>query len=211
MGHEWTHATIQKMLKNYNYTGNLLLQKTYRENYITKRKVENNGERAKFYAANTHEPIISCETFELVQTEQKKRAEKYKPTAKPGIYPFSSKLVCSGCGKHYKRRKTSNGFAWICSTFNTSGKAACPTSKQIPELCLESAAAQILGLNTFDAEKFSETVEYVKVGQNNQLDFYMKNGGIKKITWKERSRSESWTPEMKELARQKKLAAKEAT
>ena len=36
-GELWSTTTIEKILANYNYTGNLILQKTFRENHITKR------------------------------------------------------------------------------------------------------------------------------------------------------------------------------
>ena len=41
-GKPWAVFPVQKVLHNYNYTGNLLLQTTYRENHITKRKRKNN-------------------------------------------------------------------------------------------------------------------------------------------------------------------------
>ena len=44
MGCRWCGKTVRGVLRNYTYTGNLLLQKTYRENHITKRKMNNNGE-----------------------------------------------------------------------------------------------------------------------------------------------------------------------
>ena len=38
-GKPWRMGGVLKVLKNYNYTGNLLLQKTYSENHLTKRKM----------------------------------------------------------------------------------------------------------------------------------------------------------------------------
>lgn len=54
---EWHGSVVNKILKNYNYTGNLLLQKTYRENHITKITRVNNGELPQYYATETHEAI----------------------------------------------------------------------------------------------------------------------------------------------------------
>ena len=36
-GNHWCKASVSGILRNYAYTGNLLLQKTFRENYLTKR------------------------------------------------------------------------------------------------------------------------------------------------------------------------------
>ena len=40
----WQPQTIAKILRNYSYTGNLLLQKTFRENHITKKTIKNTGQ-----------------------------------------------------------------------------------------------------------------------------------------------------------------------
>ena len=43
-GGKWNQSAVSRILSNHTYTGNLLLQKTFRENHITKRKIFNNGE-----------------------------------------------------------------------------------------------------------------------------------------------------------------------
>ena len=48
-GKPWYHSTIMKILRNYTYTGNLLLQKTYRENHITKKTLVNRGELPMYH------------------------------------------------------------------------------------------------------------------------------------------------------------------
>ena len=79
-GGTWCKATISKMLRNYTYTGNLLLQKTFNENYMTKRKCTNHGELPMYHAVDTHEAIIDMDTFQAVQTEIDRRAKKYTST-----------------------------------------------------------------------------------------------------------------------------------
>ena len=75
----WHIVSIQRILRNYTYTGNLILQKTFRENHLTKKKVINEGQRPIYRVNNAHEPIISMETFEAVQEEIRRRGEKYRP------------------------------------------------------------------------------------------------------------------------------------
>ena len=36
-GGKWNQSAVSRVLSNYTYTGNLLLQKTFSENHITKR------------------------------------------------------------------------------------------------------------------------------------------------------------------------------
>ena len=82
-GGEFNHSGMQKILRNYAYTGNLLLQKTYREDCLTKKDYVNRGQRPKYHAAGTHESIISSENFERVQAELKRRADVYCPEYQP--------------------------------------------------------------------------------------------------------------------------------
>ena len=76
-GGPWHPNTVGKILRNETYTGNLLLQKTFIEDHITKKKRINNGERPKYLVESSHEAIIPPETFEAVQKELQKRSEIY--------------------------------------------------------------------------------------------------------------------------------------
>ncbi|MBF0710677.1 MULTISPECIES: recombinase family protein [unclassified Gemella] len=61
----WKERTITEILKNINYTGDLLLQKTYTDEDYKTRK--NKGERDQYLIENHHPAIISKEKFEKVQ------------------------------------------------------------------------------------------------------------------------------------------------
>jgi len=202
-GKPWSTFSIQKILHNYTYTGNLLLQTTYRENHITKKTVRNKGQHPMFRVVGAHEPIISLADFEAVQKLADSKADHFKAGGEKGTYPFTGKLICNGCGKHYRRKKTAARVVWICQTFNTMGKVYCPTSKQIPEETLMAATAEVLGLEQFDEHIFAATVRHICVGENNSLCYHLRDGRTVETTWADRSRAESWTPEMKEAAKQK--------
>lgn len=62
-GKPWIRNSVVLVLKNYAYTGNLVLQRTYNENYITKRKMQNDGQLPQYHATDTHEAIIDLDTF----------------------------------------------------------------------------------------------------------------------------------------------------
>ena len=125
-GYPFTPTTVSKILKNYTYTGNLLLQKKYRENHLTKRTLNNWGQLPQYLAKDTHEAIISLEDFNAVQEEMVRRTQKYN-TGEKGKpeYPFTGMIVCSKCGKHYRRKTTASGIVWICATYNVYGKEKC--------------------------------------------------------------------------------------
>nr|DAE58434.1 MAG TPA: integrase [Caudoviricetes sp.] len=204
-GGKWNQSVVSKILSNYTYTGNLLLQKTFRENHITKKTVINHGELPKYHAENTHEAIIDMKTFHAVQTEKARRAAQFnKKPAPRTTYPFTSLLVCDNCGKNYRRKTTKTGIVWVCGTFNTLGKSAC-ASKQIPETTLQQVTAEVLGAKAFTREQLHSRIQSIRVCNGNILIFCFKDGSEVTRTWKDRSRSESWTDEMKKAARQKAL------
>ncbi len=186
-GFTWHRSAVMRILRNYTYTGNLLLQTKYRENHLTKKTLVNRGELPQYHATDTHEPIIDMETFEAVQVEIARRAEKYTKPHKRKEYPFSGIMTCAICGKHYRRKTTPTGPVWICLTYNTSGKKAC-ASKAVPELTLIALAEK-------NAHRGQITA--VTVAPENHLTFRFADGSECEEIWQDRSRSESWTADMR--------------
>ena len=182
-----TGNCLYPILRNYTYTGNLLLQTKFRENHLTKKTLVNNGELPKYHAADTHEAIISMEAFDAVQEEIKKRKKKHTSSKPRQTYPFSGKITCAICGKHYRRKVTTTGPVWICSTYNTYGKDKCP-SKAIPQETLLATAAEV-----------ADTAEITAITANrdNTLAFTLASGETAIKRWRDRSRAESWTDEMR--------------
>ena len=90
-GGQWRESTVLGILTNEKYTGDMLLQKTYSVDHLTKKQMINHGERRRYYIENSHEPIIDKETFAKVQQELARRAEKFQPNA-----PFSGNTHLPG-------------------------------------------------------------------------------------------------------------------
>jgi DNA invertase Pin-like site-specific DNA recombinase len=179
-GGKWCENNITKILRNEKYSGDMLLQKVFSENHITKKTRKNNGELPQYYVENSHEPIVDKDTFQRVQEEIRRRAECcHSSKNPPETYPFTGKIVCGQCGKNY-RRKTANAgtpyekAAWICSTFNNYGKSVCG-SQQIPEDILEAKTAEILELDGFDKAVFADKISSVRVPAPNRLIAMFKN------------------------------------
>ena len=133
------------------------------------------------------EPIIDIGTYNLVQLEMARRAERFAKPQTKTEYPFTGLITCAGCGKHCRRKVTKTGPVWICATYNTLGKKVCP-SKAIPEPTLMALAAEI--------DDFSK-ITAITADKDNTLIFSLINGETIVKRWKDRSRSESWTPEMR--------------
>lgn len=63
----WYASTINGILRNEKYKGDLLLQKSYTVDYLTHKAVKNKGEVQQYYVSNSHEPIVSIELWKRVQ------------------------------------------------------------------------------------------------------------------------------------------------
>lgn len=204
---QWGSLTISGILSNEKYTGDMLLQKTYRKDHISKQTIKNRGELPQYYVENSHEPIIDKATFEAVQKEMASRAEKFYSVQPLSPYPFTGLLLCTNCGKHYRRKiaNASGKYAkpvWGCPTFNTYGKEVCP-AKQIPEAILYDKTTDALGFSDWDRETLLDDIVEIQVTSPNKLTYLFRDGSIKELHWENPSRKQSWTEDMKQVARQR--------
>lgn len=213
-GNPWSPSSIYQILHNDKYTGNLLLQKTYSSDHISKKRSKNNGELPMYYVEDSHEAIIDRETFQKVQEELEWRAEKfYHPSTRSEPYLFTGLLCCGICGKHYRRRIVHQGSrhrkaAWICLTFDTCGKGACP-SQQIPESILVAKTSELLGVNDLNRTILLEHIREIQVPGHNTLIYVFQDGHTEEVTWQNPSRRESWSDTMKQSARERQQKIRE--
>lgn len=203
-GFKFSRSMITCILRNISYTGNMLLQKTYRVSYLTKLTRKNNGEYDQYFCEGSHETIISMEDYKKVQEIRCERAKKIDAKeSSHKRYALSGKIKCGICGKSYKHKQTQYKEKWVCATFNDLGKEKCP-SKQITQSQLENAIVRVLGLDNY-TEKAISQIDKIVVLPENRLEFHLTSGEVKTITAKKESRSESWTEEKRALAREKAL------
>lgn len=107
---KWNESTIRKMLANEKYKGYALLQKTYTIDFLSKKRVKNNGEVPQYYVEESHPAIIDKEMWEAVQLETERRqlfSEKHKiQKVEPGFKnnPMAGKIICGSCSKPFGRR-----------------------------------------------------------------------------------------------------------
>ena len=196
----WHESVVETILRNEKYQGDLLLQKQYRVDHLSKIDRPNLGELPQYLVRDDHEAIVSREVFEEVQQSIRERAVAFpEGHGVRARYPFSQRLICGHCGKHYKRRVNSGKIAWQCSTYMTRGKTLCP-AKQIRESILEAVSAEVLGTDTFDAGLFEREINHIRICEGNRLAFIFRDGRKVEKTWKSPSRRDSWTDEMKEQA-----------
>ncbi len=198
---KWNKCSLHLIIINYNYTGDLILQKTYCDSYLTKLTKINRGEFDKYLVSEHHEPIISKEEFELAQQIRESRIEKYKLKDNSEVrYPYSGILKCGCCGDSCRHKTTKYSTFWICNTYNQRGKSACQ-AKGVPDAELDRITSSLIG----DVSKTKDYIDFIEAKDDNVLTYHFKDGRLLDFKWNERSRKNSWTPEMKEKARQKTL------
>lgn len=158
-GGKWSNTTIGNILTNEKYAGDLLLQKYYREDCLTKLNKRNHGEYQQYFIADNHEAIIPKDIFNQVQAEIARRKEvseriignaQSTGTGNPiKNQPrlFSRLITCASCGSPYQYKymcgKTHRGDIWICCDYLKLGKAYCQ-NKAIPENILIKVTADVL-------------------------------------------------------------------
>lgn len=105
-GERWHASTISSMLENEKYCGDFLMQKTFTEDYLTKKYKKNTGQLPQYYVENHHDPIIPKAVFLQVQGEILRRSVlKHDPTKYRcgSRIAFCGRMVCGRCGKILKR------------------------------------------------------------------------------------------------------------
>ena len=118
---KWYASTVQSMLRNEKYMGDLLLQKGYTVDFLTKEKVKNTGTFPQYYVENAHEPIVPREVFMQVQGEFLRRENVRLTTGKREMHRsnlgLNQRIVCSECGSTYRRFAKQEGDGetdWRC-------------------------------------------------------------------------------------------------
>ena len=199
-GGVWSPKRVLDMLKNEKYAGNALLQKKYVVDHLTKLEKINRGELPKYFSEGTHPAIIPPEMFFRVQEQMEgNRIRNGIERKAPQYTAFTGMICCDKCGKRYRRKVSRTETAWNCGTYLVFGKKHCHT-KQIPEEILISTTASVLGLTEFDEAVFKERVQELRVPAFNHLIYVFKDGSMVERVWTDKSRSESWTSEMKTQA-----------
>ena len=115
---QWHSKTIQDILTNRIYTGDLVQNKRNKVNYKIKKVVKNNPSDY-IVVENTHEAIIDKETFNEVQSKLPKNVGRCE---KKEIHLLDGLLYCGDCGHRISvtpRRKKDNRCYTICNYYRS--------------------------------------------------------------------------------------------
>ena len=178
----WSAQSIQRILQNEKYCGDVLLQKTFTEDVLTGVHKKNTGQLPQYYIENYHEGIVSKQIFREVQAEIARRNSKSAANQRKrrrgrynSKYALTERLVCGDCGSPYKRvtwnihgRKQ---IVWRCVNRIEYGTKFCGSSPSIPEEKLHRAilkAVQDLAANFTDevAAQINGILHSIQTGES---------------------------------------------
>ena len=102
---KWSSESVQRILQNEKYCGDVLLQKTFIEDVLTGVSKKNTGQLPQYYIENNHEGIVTKQMFREVQAEIARRNSKSAANQRKrhqgrynSKYALSERLVCGDCG-----------------------------------------------------------------------------------------------------------------
>lgn len=191
----WERKVIVSILTNEKYCGDVMYQKTYSEDCLTKRKIVNHGERDRYLTRDKHEAIVSRDLFYSVQAELAHRnaiksasdtsiTQKGRYSAK---HILSELLICDDCGSRYRRKyhKSKDGvkYYWRCLNRLENGKKSCGNSSGLEEEALKATICRAISGVLEKRENGYELVRshliYAKSGDTKAEDLYIIDQAIK--------------------------------
>lgn len=162
----WSTGTIYNILTNERIMGDVLLQKTFTADYLTKRRVKNSGQQKQYYVKNHHEAIIPKTVYYKIQEEIARRSSLKKAGTRKGKtaqgvysskYALTGIMVCNECGAHYRRTTwAKNGkkvIVWRCINRLEYGTERCHESPTLKEGVVQEAIMGKLHSLSIDQEE----------------------------------------------------------
>ena len=207
-GGAWHLETINGIIRNEKYTGNVILGKTFTG--IDLKRKTNRGEKDKYFMANHLPAIIDEQTFNQAQLMIVQNAKSKNITSNEkkyqNRYAFSGNIKCSECGKNFKRRTSiqkQTYIIWSCTT-HLQNKNSCSmkaikneqikmafitmmnklifSKEQILKPLLQEVTKQ--AYKTGDAEVDELNLQIERINQQlNNLTKFMSNGYIEQATY----------------------------
>jgi DNA invertase Pin-like site-specific DNA recombinase len=165
--HRWHTSTINKILRNEKYIGDALLQKTYTVDFLSKKRVPNNGIVPQYYVENSHEPIIPREIFMQVQEQLVKRrcvhiSKNGKKRNYSNKHPLSQMVFCGNCHEIFRRVHWNNrgykSIVWRCVSRLEEKESDC-TSPTINEETLQTAVIKAINELLGNKESFLQSLQ----------------------------------------------------
>ena len=165
----WSITSVNTMLRDEVYIGNLVQGKFKSASYRTKKMVQAD-ENEWTVIEGTHEPIISDEVFCIVH-DRFARHTRVSPQ-KDAAYLLSGYVRCAYCGRRMNRNVSHGVARYRCPTRAYSPESCqCPSVREsfLEEVILEAIQSQIQEL--VDAKAVIDTLRAEKSGRRPQNEY----------------------------------------
>ncbi len=164
---KWHTSNINTILRNEKYIGDALLQKTYTVDFLTKKRVKNNGLVPQYYVENSHEAIIPREIFMQVQEELVRRrcvhtSKNGKNRTFSSNHCFSQMIFCGNCGEVFRRVHWNNrgkkSVVWRCVSRLENTGLFCD-ARTVLESTIEQVLVTAFNQTLCDKDEFLTTLQ----------------------------------------------------
>ena len=173
----WFPITIERILRNEKHVGDILMQKYYTTDFLTKNMNSNNGELEQYYIRDDHEAIIPRDEWDAVQLELARRDEfrkrhRIKNIGSSKYDPFYSRVFCARCGgklirKHWKGVREA---FWKCENAEAKNGKSCLAGNVTEEYLKKAVAAAWNGIVEEREERLPGWLR--KESEGNALERY---------------------------------------
>lgn len=152
----WNPNTINYILKNTLYTGEMIMPKKMRLDILEDKLVSINSRKNQYLVEGNHEGIVDKTQFDKVQVEMVRRQLSDNGSQIKRKYscknPLSNILVCKVCGSSFRRvlrkRKGVRVPCWVCATHAETGREKCENH----EVYTEERIYEILRIDNDNGE-----------------------------------------------------------
>lgn len=159
-----------------------MLQKTFTEDYLTGKRADNIGQKAKYYVYDTHEGIVSKEIYmkAVCEMNSRRRVVKYDDGTVEirkkynGQNLLGNLLVCEECGAGFRRRTERGKVVYRCAARVEKGREACKESPTVEEEWIRAELGKRVCGGEYEEKKVREKVERVKIRKNKELKIILK-------------------------------------
>lgn len=121
----WTYSTINRILSNEMYIGNMVQNKSVRR--IVRGKAQKNEKENWIIAKGTHEPIIDMQTWNITQNLLSKNTRQLDFEQNVGL--FAGYIFCGNCGRAMSKiknnYKSKTNITYICGSYKRYGQLIC--------------------------------------------------------------------------------------
>lgn len=151
----WSPSTVLKLLRNEKYVGALKQKKEITIDYLSHRKIVNDGREAFVEIPEHHAPVVDRALFDAVQRALEARGRAAGRRRYSGSYVWSGKVVCAMCGgflirRVWNARSPHPKVVWQCAraakhgSRSANGCASRPVAQQALEQAFMASLAQAL-------------------------------------------------------------------